>query len=94
MREDNTVVVASYLVIGLTEEDVYYIRKGLEAYATLFMEDESDVDKYSVELINDSIYPCIALKVDAVLWERFARSHDAVESSMVMTQNNILGVIH
>lgn len=33
MREDNTVVVASYLVIGLTEEDVYYIRKGLEAYA-------------------------------------------------------------
>lgn len=35
MQEDNTVVVASYLVVGLTEEDVYYTRKHLEAYATL-----------------------------------------------------------
>lgn len=32
MQEDNTVVVASYLVVGLTEEDVYYTRKHLEAY--------------------------------------------------------------
>lgn len=40
MQEDNTVVVASHLVVGLTEEDVYYTRKHLEAYATLFMEDE------------------------------------------------------
>lgn len=94
MQEDNTVVVASYLAIGLTEEDMYYTRLHLEAYATLFMEDESDVEKYSIEMINDSIYPCIALKVDAVLWERFARSHDAVECSAVMAQNNILGEVH
>lgn len=94
MQEDSTVVVASYLVVGLTEEDVYYTRKHLEAYATLFMEDEKDVDKYSIDMINDSIYPCMVLKVDAVLWERFARTHDAVECSAVMSQNNILGEIH
>lgn len=94
MQEDNTVVVASYLVIGLTEEDVYYTRMHLEAYATLFMEDESDTSKYSIEMLNDSIYPCIALKVDAELWERFARSHDAAECSAVMAQTNILGAIH
>lgn len=94
MQDDNTVVVASYLLVGLTEEDVYYTRIHLEAYATLFMEDESDVSKYSVEILQDSVYPCIALKVEAALWERFARSHDQCEMSMVMSQNGILAEVH
>lgn len=88
------VIVASYLVIGLTEEDVHYIRKHLEQFAMMFIEDEDNVDVYSIEMINDNVYPCIALQVDEDVWERFSRSHDNVECSMVMSQNNILGVLH
>lgn len=43
------VIVASYLVIGLTEEDVHYIRKHLEQFAMMFIEDEDNVDVYSIE---------------------------------------------
>lgn len=88
------VIVASYLVIGLTEEDVHYIRKHLEQFAMMFIEDEDNVDVYSIEMVNDNVYPCIALRVDEDVWERFSRSHDNVECSMVMSQNNILGVLH
>lgn len=88
------VIVASYLVIGLTEEDVHYIRKHLEQFAMMFIEDEDNMDVYSIEMINDNVYPCITLRVDEDVWERFSRSHDNVECSMVMSQNNILGVLH
>ena len=91
---DSDVVVASYLMIGLTEEDVHYIRKHLISYGAMFIEDEEHPDVFRIEILNDSIYPCIALKVDAEVWERFARSHDMVEFSAVTAQNNILGALH
>lgn len=92
--KDSSVVVASYLLIGLTEGDVHYIRKHLEEYGQLFLEDEEHPDVFCVEVIQDSIYPVIALKVDGEVWERFAQSHDMVEFSTVMAQNNILGALH
>jgi len=91
---DSSVVVASYLMIGLTEEDIHYIRKHLESYGAMFIEEDDKPDVFRIEIISDSIYPCIALKVDAVVWERFAQSHDMVEFSAVTTQNNILGALH
>jgi hypothetical protein len=92
--QDRDVVVASYLMIGLTEEDTHYIRKHLQSYGQMFVEEDENPNVFRVEVINDSIYPCIALKVDAEVWERFARSHDMVEFSAVMAQSNILGVVH
>lgn len=91
---DSAVVVASYLMIGLTEEDIHYIKKDLERYGTMFVEEDSDTSVYWVEIISDTLYPCIALKVDAIVWERFARSHDMVEFSVMMAQNNIMGELH
>lgn len=92
--KDSSVIVASYLLIGLTEGDVHYIRKHLEEYGQLFLEDEEHLDVYHIEIIQDTIYPCIALKVDAAVWERFAQSHDMLEYSAVMAQTNILGALH
>lgn len=92
--KDNAVVVASYLLIGLTEVDVHYIRKQLENYACIFLNERSNLDAYSIEIIQDVNYPCIALKIKAEIWEDFAQSHDMVELSAVMAQNNILGGLH
>lgn len=92
--QDRHVVVASYLMIGLTEEDALYIRKHLESYGQMFVEEDENPNVFHVEVIHDSIYPCIALKVDAEVWERFSRSHDMVELSATMAQNNILGALH
>ena len=92
--QDKRVVVASYLVVGLTEEDLHYLREHLLNYGRLFITDEDNLDVFKVELINDTVYPVIALKVDADVWERFSRSHDLVEYSIVMAQNGILGELH
>lgn len=92
--QDNDVVVASYLMIGLTEQDVLDIRLHLERYGAMFIEDENAPDVFRVEILQDSIYPCIALKVDGAVWDRFSQSHDMVELSVVTAQNNILGVFH
>lgn len=90
----DSIIVASYLMIGLTEHEIYKIRSHLESYGKIFIEDEESPDVVWIEVINDSIYPCMALKVDAVVWERFAQSHDMVEFSSVLAQNNILGALH
>ncbi|WNL63447.1 hypothetical protein [Citrobacter phage Tr1] len=92
--KENAIIVASYLLTGLTEEDIVHVRAHLERYAAMFIEEDGDDSVFSVDVISDSIYPCLALTVDGDAWERFARNHDAVEFSMVTNQENILGVLH
>nr|DAY73783.1 MAG TPA: hypothetical protein [Caudoviricetes sp.] len=92
--EDEAIVVASYLLVGLTEEDIHYVRKHLENYGRLFITDDDPLDSFFVRVMNDSVYPCITLQVKSDVWERFSRTHDLVEFSCVMAQDNILGVLH
>lgn len=93
--EEKFVVVASYLTIGLTEEDLHYIRKHLLQFgANTFLTVDDKIEDIQVELVNDDIYPCIALKVDGVVWERFTRSHDMLEYSLALAQNSIWTEVH
>lgn len=92
--EDDAIVVASYLMIGLTEEDLHNVRKHLEKFATLFITDEESADCFSIVVMSDSIYPCLTLQVKTEIWERFSRTHDLVEFSCVVAQDNILGALH
>lgn len=92
---EDKIIVASYLVIGLTEQDLHNLRKILYAYGNIFLgPGDRAEDVLSVQLVNDKEYPCIALFVDDTVWERFTASHDMVEFSLVMNQDNILGALH
>lgn len=93
MKEDD-IIVASYLIEGLTEEDLVDLRGHLNRYGSMFIEEDGDASVFTVEVVNAESFPFLALSVKEKAWESFVAGHNAIEFSMINSQPNILGVLH
>lgn len=92
-KED--VVVASYLLVGLKEEDIMNVRKFLVFHAQAFKKYAPDgTDYFYIALVDDLHYPCLALYVKGECWVNFVDNHDIVETALLLNQDGILSGVH
>lgn len=100
--KEGDMIIASYVVNGMTEEDLHYVREHLISLSALYVNNDALLakynwkteDMYSVETENDGTYSFMVLGVRKDVWEAFTQHHDMVEFSLLMAQENILSVVH
>lgn len=93
MQEKDEVIVASVLIMGMTEKDLLDISSSLYSMAKIFFP-YGDSFEYRIDTITLNNSPLMVLLVSESYWEAFARDHDAIDFSVVTAQPAIWEEVH